>query len=307
MTENLCGSTGLLEVDENGTAYLTVRYYLDQFIGDVTFEERQTVPVPGPIYPTRKCRAERNSSATDIHDKYGFTDYRMQITDITSTFRGGAYVDPMGRSVIYYFQASNPVAGSGDFITSLQTSELENETAAPQTEAQEELLEEKPIYEEEAYTPEEEPEESRSAVHSVNGSGNVDDPVTGIPEKPTAGSGMTAAGTEEGLSASTADDEYHLETSYDLAAVSLQEARLLTAPMLEEAVGITGLTGDTDLEDLTSDGSVTRSTNQMIMVVLLGISGILLLRFTHAAVVQSRRQAAAAAKKADDRNGETEK
>ena len=41
MTENLCGSTGLLEVDENGTAYLTVRYYLDQFIGDVTFEERR--------------------------------------------------------------------------------------------------------------------------------------------------------------------------------------------------------------------------------------------------------------------------
>lgn len=119
---------------------------------------------------------------------------------------------------------------------------------------------------------------------------------------------MTMAGTEEGLSASTADDEeYHLETSYDLASVSLREARLLTAPMLEEAVGITGLTGDTDLEDLTSDDSVTWSTNQMIMVVLLGISGILLLRFTYAAVVQSRRQAAAAAKKADDRNGETEK
>lgn len=109
---------------------------------------------------------------------------------------------------------------------------------------------------------------------------------------------MTMAGTEEGLSVSTEDDEeYHLETSYDLASVSLREARLLTAPMLEEAVGITGLTGDTDLEDLTSDDSVTWSTNQMIMVVLLGISGILLLRFTYAAVVQSRRQAAAAAKR----------
>ena len=72
-------------------------------------------------------------------------------------------------------------------------------------------------------------------------------------------------------------------------------------------MGITGLTGDTDLEDLTSDDSVTWSTNQMIMMVLLGISGILLLRFAYAAVVQSRRQAAAAAKKADDRNGETER
>ena len=309
MTENLCGSTGLLEVDENGTAYLTVRYYLDQFIGDVTFEERTSGSSSWSNLSYTEMQSQSgNSSATDIHDKYGFTDYRMQITDITSTFRGGAYVDPMGRSVIYYFQASNPVAGSGDFITSLQTFELENETVAPQTEAQEELLEEEPIYEEEAYAPEEELEESRSAVHSVNGSGNVDDPVTGIPEKPTAGSGMTAAGTEEGLSASTADDEeYHLETSYDLASVSLREARLLTAPMLEEAVGITGLTGDTDLEDLTSDDSVTWSTNQMIMVVLLGISGILLLRFTYAAVVQSRRQAAAAAKKADDRNGETER
>ena len=40
MTERMCGSTALLEVEGSGTMYLTVRYYLSQFISDVTFEER---------------------------------------------------------------------------------------------------------------------------------------------------------------------------------------------------------------------------------------------------------------------------
>ena len=89
MTENLCGSTGLLEVDENGTAYLTVRYYLDQFIGDVTFEERTSGSSSWSNLSYTEMQSQSgNSSATDIHYKYGFTDYRMQITYITSTFRG---------------------------------------------------------------------------------------------------------------------------------------------------------------------------------------------------------------------------
>lgn len=40
MTEKLCGPKGLLEVEEGGDMYLTVRYYLSQFVTDVVFEER---------------------------------------------------------------------------------------------------------------------------------------------------------------------------------------------------------------------------------------------------------------------------
>lgn len=310
MTENLCGSTGLLEVEENGTAYLTVRYYLDPFIGNVTFEERTSGSSSWSALSYTEMQSQSgNSSATDIHEKYGFTDYRMRITDITSTFRGGAYVDPMGRSVIYYFQPSHPVEGSGDFITSLRPTEPETEALPQETEAREELPapEEEFVYEEETFSiSEAEPETIHSQEASINGSGNVDDPVTGIPEKPSTGSELTVASTVSSDTRSYDNEDYHLKTSYDLAAVSLREARLLTAPMLEDAVGITGMTSDTDWEDLTSEGSVTWSNNQMVMVLLLGISGILLLRFAYVAVLQSRRQAAAE-KKTEDRNGEREK
>ena len=100
------------------------------------------------------------------------------------------------------------------------------------------------------------------------------------------------------------NEEYHLETTYDLSSVSIREARMLTEPMLEEATGITGLTGDRDLEDLTSGGESAWSTNQKIMAVLLGISGILLIRFVYASALQKRGQAASAEKETENRNGD---
>lgn len=305
MTENLCGSAGLLEVAEDGTTYLTVRYYLDQFIGDVTFEERASGSSSWSNLSYTEMQSKGgDSSATDIHDKYGFTDYRMQIQSVDSTFRGGAYVDPMGRSVIYYFQASNPTPGSGDFITSLKTAEAETE-AASVTEEQDISVYEEEAYEEEVPAEESAREENTSDDSFINGSGSVNDPVTGIPQKPAANGGSAMAGAlAETRGEISGNEEYHLETTYDLSSVSIREARMLTEPMLEEATGITGLTGDRDLEDLTSGGESAWSTNQKIMAVLLGISGILLIRFVYASALQKRRQAASAEKETENRNGD---
>lgn len=132
MTERLCGSTGLLEVGSDGSMWLTVRYYLSQFVSDVSFEERSGGSYRTLSYQTMQTKAPVDG-ATEITEKYGFTDYRMPITSLDSVFRGKAYIEPMGRNVVYFFTASSPVSGSGDFITTGAQSQTKSETAAAQT------------------------------------------------------------------------------------------------------------------------------------------------------------------------------
>lgn len=134
MTERLCGSTGLLEVGADGSMWLTVRYYLSQFVSDVSFEERSGGSYRTLSYQTMQTKAPVDG-ATEITEKYGFTDYRMPITSLDSVFRGKAYIEPMGRNVVYFFTASSPVSGSGDFITTGAQSQTKSETAAAQTAA----------------------------------------------------------------------------------------------------------------------------------------------------------------------------
>lgn len=129
MTERLCGSTGLLEVGADGSMWLTVRYYLSQFVSDVSFEERSGGSYRTLSYQTMQTKAPVDG-ATEITEKYGFTDYRMPITSLDSVFRGKAYIEPMGRNVVYFFTASSPVSGSGDFITTGAQSQTKSETAA---------------------------------------------------------------------------------------------------------------------------------------------------------------------------------
>lgn len=300
MTENLCGSTGLLEVEEDGTSYLTVRYYLDQFVGDVSFEERRNGSGSWTSRSYEKMQSvSGNSGVTDIHDKYGFTDYRMEIGGLDSTFRGKAYVEPMGRSVVYFFQASNPVEGSGDFVTSLKASE-ETEAALP--------AEETAGYEEGGESGEDalsgedtasdegsgETKEARSGgigADGINGSGDVDDPVTGIPEKPAAAKQGTLPdenGTARDTAAEAPAKEYHLETDFDLSAVSVKEARKLTDPVLKDAVGITAVTGDTEAGAASLGGEETNA-NQVIMLALLGVSAALLGWFGYGSLKKKKR------------------
>ena len=312
MTEKLCGPTGLLEVGADGSMYLTVRYYLSQFVTDVSFEERNGGSYTNLSFQAMQTKAPVEGS-TDIDEKYGYTDYRMKIQNTASVFRGKAYIEPMGRSVVYFFTFSNPVAGSADFKTSLvnqaaqtqaqtQAAVRETEAAAPVYE--EEALQEEAYDGEELYEAADEEEAAeevmpaqrtipdrpqRSAAASddgINGSGNADDPVTGIPQKPgTSGSSRTEAQTYRAGSGSTGGgavgaSDYSLDTDYDLSQVPMQEARELTQPILAEATGITGMTGDTELSAL--DAAQEKSgmtTNQKIMYVLLAAAGALILWF----------------------------
>ena len=229
MTEKLCGRSGLLEVGEGGEMYLTVRYYLSQFVRDVSFEERSGGSFSPLSFQEMQTRAPREG-ADNIDEKYGYTDYRMKVKSMDSVFRGKAYVEPMGRNVVYFFHFGNPVPGSGDFVLSQENARAESAGAQGR---ESRGSEREASYSEGGYPGERGGEQSGASPDPVerpaasfyreyrerdagdggnesnegNGSGDADSPVTGIPEKPadlkarrdsSDGRGLSGSGDSSG-------------------------------------------------------------------------------------------------------------
>ena len=305
MTEKLCGPTGLLEVDASGGMYLTVRYYLSQFISDVSFEERSG-GASGSFSTLSYAKMQSKDAvegASNIDDKYGYTDYRMKISGTGSTFRGKAYIEPMGRSVVYFFTFSNPVAGSGDFITSgSQTAAAAADSQPAEAAGGQKGTQERQNQQPDSQNAENQGAENQSSENQAEagiwdgepengagdaiGGGNAGDPVTGIPQKP--GKAQSAGNTAAGTTAGAADEtDYHLQTAYDLSEVPIEEARKLTKPMLKEAVGITAMTGNGAADagfasagtGNDGNGSGKMDMNKIVMGVLLVIAVLLLGHF----------------------------
>lgn len=309
MTDRMCGSSGLLEVEESGNMYLTVRFYLSQFIGNVTFEERTGSSYISRTYQEMQTKAPVEG-ASNISEKYGYTDYRLQVGSLDSVFRGNAYIDAMGRNVVFFFTVSNPVKGSGDFVVTTRTEQpLQTEEAletaaaggaAAENQDAEAITEQN---DESGYLEKTEQTGQRTAgqtgsdrdVFFVNGSGEVNDPVTGIPQKPS----VSGTGTQSGSSGTS----YHLDTVYDLSQVPLAQARKLTEPILEHAVGITGMTGAADFQANAASMSLAgkdRNPNKTIMLALFSVAAVLAARFGFAMVCQRRNRNSSADRSASD-------
>ncbi len=359
MTERMCGSTGLLEVENSGDMYLTVRYYLSQFIRDVSFEERIGGDYVSRSYQAMQSRAA-NEGSNDIEEKYGYTDYRIPIGSMDSVFRGKAYIEAMGRNVVFFFTVSDARIGSGDFVVSsgtavtdvspdmsrdTQTGSGQENTEVQAADAQtgtqissgtQYVLTEEADAGESAAGIEEQTSKWEELAKSVsengtdaagdwiNGSGSTDDPVTGIPVKPTvqsedmgndsqgvypesgndttqtvsgmktsviAGKYPTSGAAAASDSKETGPTDYHLETAYNLSAVSMKDARKLTEPMLEAATGIAGIAGDLEMAETPETGDEKRELNgnKLVMMVLLGAAVLLFVWFAAAGVQPGRR------------------
>lgn len=308
MTERMCGSTGLLEIDTNGEMYLTVRYYLSQFIKDVSFDERIGGTYSSLVFQEMQTKAPIDG-ASDISDKYGYTDYRFKISSKDSVFRGKAYIDAMGRSVVYFFTCSNPMPGRGDFVTSLSAA---TETEAASVTREEQIVSETGTVDiDAAKASEQKPAstyipETAAVVKNeeINGSGDADAQVTGIPQKPaaeTAGetglrqSGEVSGssqpmGEASGITDTVATERYYLETIYNLTDVPIKEARKLVEPLLEDAVGITGMVGSAEYQTAAASmGSAGFNGNKTIMLLLLAIAATLMAHFAITAIRRQRR------------------
>lgn len=160
MTESVTGPRALVEVDEAGNTYVTVRLGLMDNISDVAF-----LIDGGQANPELIKQDAANNSA----------DYRMLVFSENSVITTSLYVAPMGRYVTYYITLSNLQPGSGDFLPQITLAEQEpaaeesttepiaEETPEPTVEAQEEAAPEEAASEEAA--PEEAvPEEAEEPV-----------------------------------------------------------------------------------------------------------------------------------------------
>lgn len=104
MTESALYNKALVEVDNKGTTYITVRLKLMDNIENPEFE------VDG-----------KSVSASLMQEDYteNTADYRMKVPSEKSIIKCSMYVVPMGRQVKFFITVSDLISGSGDFITSV--------------------------------------------------------------------------------------------------------------------------------------------------------------------------------------------
>lgn len=104
MTESALYNKALVEVDNKGTTYITVRLKLMDNIENPEFE------VDG-----------KSVSASLMQEDYteNTADYRMKVPSEKSIIKCSMYVVPMGRQVEFFITVSDLTSGSGDFITSV--------------------------------------------------------------------------------------------------------------------------------------------------------------------------------------------
>lgn len=115
MTESVLYKKALIEVEETGKIYATVRFYLTDNIGEVEFQTQK-----------RGANSYKKVSYEIMQENIGgeyCSDYRIAIPTKDAIVRVNMHITAMGRAVTFYFDFSNLKAGNGDFITSIDTSE----------------------------------------------------------------------------------------------------------------------------------------------------------------------------------------
>lgn len=279
MTQKLCGPRGLLEVEAGGEMYLTVRYYLSQFVSDVSFEERVNGSFAQRSPKKMQTIAPVEGSA-NIDEKYGYTDWRIKISSTSSVFRGKAYVEPMGRNVVYFFTMSSPSPGKGDFISSLRGTEgtkAQSQTPAEGAGKTEGARREVPEVQAAAGGNSQTAPAPKSGEEGgfYNEGGQEDTPVTGIPQKSKKSPAVQTTGASLGKEEEAYGSAPAFSTGYDLSQVDIKKARALTKPILENAVGITNLSDvQQEAKDLTPQKKP--SGPRLMMFTLFGVCALVL-------------------------------
>lgn len=112
MTESVTYGRALVEVDQDGSTYATIRLQMMDNIESVSFQ------VDG-----------YGVSATTIQENYGSNtaDFRIPVNSEYSVIRCNISVTAMGREVVFFITLSGLQDGSGDFITSIELAQPDPE------------------------------------------------------------------------------------------------------------------------------------------------------------------------------------
>jgi hypothetical protein len=112
MTESVLGEEALLEVYDDGSVYVTVRFSLMDNIEDIRLSAQKDAKseyVPADFTIVKESMGEGSDAQADI---------RFEIPGVNAIARAEFYVIAMGREVIFFMNFTDPVPGEGDFIIS---------------------------------------------------------------------------------------------------------------------------------------------------------------------------------------------
>jgi hypothetical protein len=125
MTESVLEKQALLEVDEKGNHFVTIRFCLMDNIENLKLSVQKDAESKF-VETSHTIMKEAMQNAT--------ADIRFSIPDENAIVRATFFVVPMGRDVIFYISFSDLVSGSGDFITSIKIDEtLQKDNVQTQT------------------------------------------------------------------------------------------------------------------------------------------------------------------------------
>lgn len=127
MTESVLEKQALLEVDEDGNHFVTARFFLMDNIENMSLSVQKDAKSEFVDVAYTIMKEDMEEATSDL---------RFAVPDANAIIRATFYVVPMGRDVIFYMTFSDPVSGSGDFVTSIKIDEsLAAEQQAQSTQA----------------------------------------------------------------------------------------------------------------------------------------------------------------------------
>lgn len=140
MVESAVNKTGIIEVLQNGTYYLTIRLSLMDYTSGHSFWVQNIGDSnwSSPALGVTATGSDSNGSTADVC---------IQVPSENCVVRGAMYVEPMGRDVVFYLYPTNYVSGNSTSMVSTMivedtpvqsndvTAEQNVQTEAPQTEA----------------------------------------------------------------------------------------------------------------------------------------------------------------------------
>lgn len=123
MVEGVTGTQALVEVDAEGSTWVTVRFSLINEVSDVAFS--YDVDGSGAAY------ADAPATLMQQDDVNETGDFRFSVPSVDSVIRCSLYVAPMGRSVVFFITLSDAVAGNAaGFVESVAAGEPINDASA---------------------------------------------------------------------------------------------------------------------------------------------------------------------------------
>lgn len=123
MVEGVTGTQALVEVDAEGSTWVTVRFSLINEISDVAFS--YDVDGSGAAYADAPATLMRQDDVNETGD------FRFSVPSVDSVIRCSLYVAPMGRSVVFFITLSDAVAGNAaGFVESVAAGEPINDASA---------------------------------------------------------------------------------------------------------------------------------------------------------------------------------